>query len=144
MKISVLFTLALAVQLLSSCGSNQEFTRVNPMIVNPPQQSLFDIMSTRPGVAIKNNRVTVRGSTACYLVNGVFIDSYTIAAELVRDQEITRLEIISGPRAAVYGLRAGMRIVLIETTISEDKLYSERRGLGVRHKPDARVYADTK
>jgi hypothetical protein len=25
-----------------------------------------------------------------------------------------------------------------------DRIYSERRGLGVRHKPDARVYADTK
>jgi len=49
------------------------------------------------------------------------------------------------PNYFVVGIfPASIPLLSIRKLAELGQIYSERRGLGVRHKPDARVYADTK
>ncbi len=97
----------------------------------PRYTSPLEALVNVPGVDVQgsgiNTRVSIRGNSTIllsndplYVVDGVPVDRYTVNS--LDAGEVDRIEVLSGTRAAIYGLRGGQGVVAIFT----------RRGSGMK------------
>jgi outer membrane cobalamin receptor len=91
-------------------------------------QTLDEVLATAPGVALTNNggvgklsTLFIRGAEAdqnLVLINGVRIGSTTAGIAAIQDipiEQIERIEIVRGPRSALYGADALGGVVQVFT-----------------------------
>lgn len=82
---------------------------------------IFQVLKGRvPGVAVSGNSINIRGVNSImlsneplYLLDGVPIDATGVSS--INPQDVDRIEILSGPSAAIYGSRGANGVVAIYT-----------------------------
>ena len=121
----------------------------NAIDMPPGQNALLGLQARVPGLSIGSRRINIRGSNSftgnsmpLILLDGIPVPM--VSSNLLLDEilpmtanEIDFIDILKGPRAAIYGARASNGVIAIFTKNGTEPSAKKQEGVGSIHFKDA-------